>query len=57
MRDTPVAEMPKRRAVSEKLRVWEMERNSSMARNLSISPPVSAVQICNFFHYQFRWPA
>jgi hypothetical protein len=53
MRDTPVAEMPKRRAVSEKFRVCEMDRNSSMARNLSMNPPDFAVQIFSFFHYQF----
>ncbi|MGE8658403.1 MAG: hypothetical protein ACN6O8_16820 [Achromobacter sp.] len=48
MRDTEVAETPNCRAVSEKLSVFDIERKSSIARSLSIIPPLSAAQNAAF---------
>ncbi|WP_340522701.1 hypothetical protein [Cupriavidus necator] len=52
MRDTDVADTPNCRAVSEKLSVFEIERKNSMARSLSIIPPVFAVQNAVFSVFQ-----
>jgi hypothetical protein len=52
MRDTEVAEMPNWRAVSEKLSVFEIDRKSSIARSLSIIPPLYAAQNAAFLVFQ-----
>ncbi|WP_354673548.1 hypothetical protein [Cupriavidus alkaliphilus] len=48
MRDTEVADTPNCRAVSEKLSVFDIDSMSSIARSLSIIPPLFAVQIAVF---------
>ena len=54
VRETAVAEMPKRRAVSEKLRVCDTDRNSSMARKRSIIPPFFAAQNGRLSLFRFK---